>query len=349
MQQNLLQHLLCPISKKEFEIEVIKKSQRNYAETTVEVIDEGILWAGTICYPIIDGIPRLLVESIIDYSNFLKENIVDFEKVKQKIMTEYGDIISFALAKNKRTKESFALEWSLFNYEQDSVWNASKGELVERFLKETNETNVSIKNKLILDAGCGNGLLDELIANEGATVIACDFSSSIVRAYKKNENINAFFIQADIEFLPFKESIFDIVHCSGVIVCTRNTKDSFEKLIPFTKSKGKLSIWLYHPRKDFIHNFILFIRKFSSKLPLKLQFFLYSIFIFPPTYIIKKIKGNSQNPREMMIDILDGFTPEFRWEYTENQATKWYIDNNFNNIKVTTNEMFGFNIVACKE
>ena len=50
----------------------------------------------------------------------------------------------------------------------------------------------------------------------------------------------------------------------------------------------------------------------------------------------------------MMIDILDWMTPQFRWEHTHEEAENWFVKRNFTNIKITTNEMFGFNIIGEK-
>lgn len=348
MQLSLLPFLRCPITQQKLRLEILKQQTKQYANGNENVVFEGVLWANDICYPIIDGIPRLLIEAVIDYADFLEKCVKNFDSVKQNILTEHKNVIEFAISKNKRTKESFGLEWGLFNYEKDAVWDLDKNGLLDRFLTETNETNQTIINKLVLDAGCGNGLLDNLIADAGATVIACDFSNSIVRAYKQNTNKNAYFVQCDIENLPFNNNIFDIIQCSGVIVCTKDTKESFKKLIPFANPNGKLSIWLYHPRKDFMHNLLLFLRSLFIKLPLKVNVFLCKTLIFPLTYIIKKIKGNKQNNREIMIDILDQFTPQYRWEFTSKQAIEWFTEANCSNIKVTTNEVFGFNIIGNK-
>jgi ubiquinone/menaquinone biosynthesis C-methylase UbiE/uncharacterized protein YbaR (Trm112 family) len=349
MQLSLVNYLRCPITNQTLSLEIIQHASKNYSNGVEQVVESGILWANDICYPIIEGIPRLLVEAIIDYEDFLQLHVNNFETVKQTILTKHKSIIDFAIEKNKRTKESFALEWGLFNYEEDAVWDLDKDGLLQRFLTETNETKESISGKLILDAGCGNGLLDNLIADAGAQVIAGDFSKSIVRAYQKNTNKNAFFVQCDVEFLPFKNDTFDIIQCSGVIVCTKNTKQSFIKLIPFAKVTGKLSIWLYHPQKSIIHNLLLAVRKVFIKLPLKLNVLLCKILIFPPAFIIKKLKGNPQNTREIMIDILDQFTPQYRWEFTSDEATTWFVEQNLSNIKVTTNEVFGFNIIGSKQ
>ena len=327
---------------------MLKKCTKNYNGINEEIVDEGILFAGNLCYPIVKGIPRLLVEAIVDYEIFLQKNLPDFAQIKKNIYAEHIDLIEFAIKKNGYTKKSFTQEWNLFNYEKDTTWNADATEMLNRFLREVDETKQSIKGKLILDAGCGNGLLNNLIANAGAKVLGFDFSLSIEAAFEKNTNPNAWFVQADVQFPPVSFDAFDIVHCSGVLIHTNDTEYSFGCLTPCVKKQGKLSVWLYHPRKDIIHNIFNFIRKYSSKLPLQLQYYLYLFFLFPIIFIIKKIKGNPQNKREMLIDILDWMTPQFRWEHTHEQAGTWFKKRDFANIKITTNEVFGFNIIGVK-
>lgn len=348
MQQELLSYLRCPITQQKLVLQVLKKITKKYNGFDTEIVDEGILFAGNLCYPVIKGIPRLLVEAIVDYEDFLQKNLPDFTERKQKIFAEHKALIEFAIKKNSHTKKSFAQEWNLFNYEKDTTWNAGATEMLDRFLRETDETKKSINSKLILDAGCGNGLLNNLIANAGAKVLGFDFSLSVVTAFEKNNNPNAWFVQADVQFPPVAFEAFDIVHCSGVLIHTNNTAYSFGCLTPCVKPQGKLSVWLYHPRKNWIHNTFNFLRKYSSKLPLRLQYYLYAVFLFPVTFVIKKIKQNPQNSREMMIDILDWMTPQFRWEHTHEEATSWFTNKNFAQTKVTTNEVFGFNIIGIK-
>ena len=349
MEIDHLQFYCCPITHEHLELTILKKSTKTLDGIEVEIIEEGILTSGICFYPIIKGIPRLIVEAVYDYRNFLLSHLENFEQKEKVLLHTHGNIIKQAAKKNKRTKESFQFEWKFFNHEIDKTWNAAPQQMLDRFLLETDETTTSITNKLILDVGCGNGLLDELIAKEKATIIGFDFSISIEKAFEQNTYSNAIFLQADVQHPPFKKNIFDIVHASGILIHTNNTEHSFNCLTPLVKPNGKLSCWLYHPRKDFIHNTFNFIRKYTSKLPLKLQIILYAIFIFPISFIIKKLKGNSQNSREMMVEILDWMTPEFRWEHTTDEVSNWFLENHFTNIKVTTTELFGFNIIGVKK
>src|SRR5438045_4513302 len=118
-------------------------------------------------------------------------------------------------------------------------------------------------------------MLNQYIAEAGATVIGMDFSLSIQKANDQNTSKSSFFIQGDVQFPPVAFEYFDIVHCSGVLIHTNNTELSFSCIEPCVKKGGKLSVWLYHPRKNFIHKFFNFTRKFTSRLPARVQYYLY--------------------------------------------------------------------------
>ena len=175
-----------------------------------------------------------------------------------------------------------------------------------------------------------------------------DFSDSIVTANRFNVSENVHFIQGDVQFPPVAFNYFDIVHSSGVLIHTNNTELSLSCLTPTLKAGGKMSVFLYQPRKDFIHNLFNKIRAVTSKLPLDFQYYLYLFTLFPVSFCIKRIKGNKQNAREMMVDILDWFTPEFRSEHSHNEVAAWFFKRDFFNVQITTDGMFGFNTIATK-
>jgi SAM-dependent methyltransferase len=253
------------------------------------------------------------------------------------------------VTKNSRTKESFTLEWQIFNYEKDRTWDADAQGMLSRFCEETDQSLPSIKNKIILDAGCGNGLLDRLLVENGATVFAMDLSLSIERAMEKNRAPSLYFLQGDVQFPPLEKHYFDIVHCSGVLIHTNDTEQAFNCMDQYVKHGGKLSAWLYHPRKNLFHNAIRHLRRLTSRLPLRFQYYLYVTTIFPLVYLTKKLKGNKQNAREMMIDIMDSLSPEFRWQHTHEEVEGWYRKRNYTDVKITTTNIFGFNITGIKK
>lgn len=350
MQESLVPLLRCPVTRTKLSLNTIKKAKKKLDGQETDVIEEGVLFADTDWfYPVIKGVPRLNVEAVLDHANFLKSAVPDYEDRLKILLSKHSALLSLVQKKNKRTKESFTQEWALYNYEQDKTWDADATGMLNRFLKETDESLASLSNKTVFDAGCGNGALNALLAEQGVTNIGMDFSNSIEKAYARNLFSKAHFVQGDVQFPPFAFNYFDIVHSSGVLIATNNTELSFSCIEQTVKKGGKVSIWLYHHRNDFIHNVFNSIRKITSKLPLKFQYYLYCVTLFPVSYIIKKLKGNKQNSREMMIDILDWFTPEFRWEHDHDEAASWFYKRNYANIKVTTNEVFGFNIIGEKQ
>jgi len=349
MLEKYLSFLVCPVTRSDLRLQRLSVKTKTFRQGEKEIINEGILFSDKDWfYPIIDGVPRLLVESFSDYEEFFKKNLTDYNERKDLLLRNYPDLIQQVIKKNRRTKKSFEMEWGMFNYEEDKTWELKGEDLLERFLKETDETAGSLKGKLIFDAGCGNGQLNQYIARCGAVVVGMDLSKSVERAYENNREENAFFLQADVQYPPLQIEKFDIVHSSGVLICTNNSELTFSKIEPCVKRNGKLSVWLYHPRKNLIHNSFNFVRKFTSKLPIKAQYYLYLFTLFPASYVVKKIKGNKQNPREMMIAIMDWFSPEFRWEHTPEEASSWFIKRNYKEIKVTTTDTFGFNIIGKK-
>ena len=349
MLEKYLSILVCPVTRSALRLHKICVKTKLFRSGEKEIIGEGVLFSDKgWFYPVIDGVPRLLIESFLDERDFLKANLPDYESRKEYLFRNYPDVIKKAIKKNERTKKSFELEWGLFNYEEDKTWELQGEALLERFLKETDETKESLGGKLIFDAGCGNGQLNQYIARCGAIVVGMDLSKSIERAFLNNKEENAFFLQGDVQYPSLQFEKFDIVHSSGVLICTNNSELTFSKISPCVKKDGKLSVWLYHPRKNFVHNAFNFLRNYSSKLPIRVQYYLYLFTLFPVSFVIKKIKGNKQNAREMMIAIMDWFSPEFRWEHTPEEASRWFTKRNFSDVKVTTTDTFGFNIIGKK-
>ncbi|MGK2860331.1 MAG: methyltransferase domain-containing protein [Chitinophagaceae bacterium] len=350
MTKDLLSLLCCPVTKSPLTLQVITYGKKIYDNEEHEIITDAILFAHeSWFYPVIDGIPRLLVESFIDHMDFLKKHLPDYSIKSQHLHNKYKDLLEQVTKKNRRTKKSFEYEWRLFNYDQDKTWNADKKEMMDRFFKETGEDTESLSSKLILDAGCGNGILDSMIAAHGATILGMDISKSIEKAFQNNTQPTALFIQADIHFLPVKKRYFDLVHCSGVLIHTPHTQTSFFSVESCVRNDGKLSVWLYHRRKDKIHNLILKIRRFTSKLPLSIQYYLYKIIFLPPFYLINLLKGKKFNTRELLIALMDQFSPEFRWEHEPEEVIKWFEEKNYTQIRVTTLELFGYNMTGIKK
>ena len=346
MQERMLTFLRCPVTRSPLHLVPVGKASTP-GHPPAQGITEAILFAEEDWFfPVTGGIPRLTVEAFLDYEDFFRQHFPDYAIRRQQLLSKYAGIIAYVKKKNKRTQKSFFREWSLYNYKKDRTWNAGTEDMLHRFLRETSESLDSLQDKVILDAGCGNGQLDTLIARQGAIIVAMDLSLSIELAYRQNTHPDVLYIQGDVQFPPLAFSIFDIVHSSGVLHHTNNTELSFSCLSPCVRAGGKYSVWLYHPRKNALHRLFNMARVIYSPLPSGLQYFLLRITVFPVSYLIKKIKGNPQNHREMMIDILDWLTPEYRWEHQPDEVAAWFTKRSYRSVQVTTSDTFGFNMTG---
>ncbi|MFA5070033.1 MAG: class I SAM-dependent methyltransferase [Patescibacteria group bacterium] len=137
------------------------------------------------------------------------------------------------------TASSFGYEWKRFS-RLFEVYRLNFLNYIQPF-KESD-----LKNKVILDAGCGVGRHTYWAAKFGAKqVIGLDLSDAVEPAdencrHLKNVNI----IQADIYNLPFGE-IFDFIFSIGVLHHLPDPEAGFRSLTRFLKPAGIILIWVY--------------------------------------------------------------------------------------------------------
>jgi len=72
--------------------------------------------------------------------------------------------------------------------------------------------NLNLKSEsLILDVGCGTGLLFDYVSEK--VIVGVDISKGILKMAKEkiSSSENVFLVQADTDYLPFQDGIFDAV------------------------------------------------------------------------------------------------------------------------------------------
>ncbi len=123
-------------------------------------------------------------------------------------------------------------------------------DFVKEFAKE-------IKNKKILDVGCGTGT--QILAFDKSNVFFClDFSKNMIKiAKEKLKDYNAYFIIADARNLPFKNFSFDYVIS---IACLHHLKkedflSAINEIKRVCKGKILISVW----KRNIKHFFALLL------------------------------------------------------------------------------------------
>jgi len=74
-----------------------------------------------------------------------------------------------------------------------------------------------VRDKQALDLGCGIGYFASLVADLGASTVACDFAQAMVTRTRQRYGSKFALIRASVETLPFRAQTFDVVLALDVI------------------------------------------------------------------------------------------------------------------------------------
>jgi SAM-dependent methyltransferase len=137
-----------------------------------------------------------------------------------------------------QTAASFSFEWAHFA-EMYPEWESN---FWDYMFPRTAE---SFRGKRVLDAGCGNGRHAYYAAHYGADVWAVDISDAVEVAAKNNRGTGVRVIQADLNYMPFREESFDLVYSMGVLHHLPDPERAFQYLLRFVKPGGEFRMFLY--------------------------------------------------------------------------------------------------------
>jgi len=129
---------------------------------------------------------------------------------------------------------------------ESSLYNA----LYER--PATKAIMPDVKDKKVLDAGCGGGSLTEWLVAQGADVIACDISEEMVKYTKKRLGNKAQVLVTDLSkplgFIP--DDSIDVIVSSLVLHYISNWLNVFTEFSRILKKNGYVVFSAHHPHAD---------------------------------------------------------------------------------------------------
>src|SRR3989344_1722100 len=255
MKTKLLMYLACPNCGKDLKLEVLRKDASEIIEGLLKCV------CGEI-FPIIQGVPRLLLEPL--RSKIVGEQHPEFFRQHPELCASHSlDSLS---KKKLDTSTRFGYEWQRFSklekeYEGQFlgwIWPVGKS---------------FFKNKIVLDAGCGMGRHLYCAARFGAKdAIGMDLGSSVDVAYQNIKHLsNAHVIQADIYYIPLKQRM-NYAYSIGVLHHLPTPEQGFKSVLCRVKRGGALSVWLYGWENNALLRMVDPIRRLIfSKLPLLLN------------------------------------------------------------------------------
>lgn len=163
-----------------------------------------------------------------------------------------NDIPRFVLADNYAA--AFGHQWKKYAKTQLDSFNGHtiSGDRLVRCLGMPLE---NLRDKNVLEVGCGAGRFTELLVKSGANVHSVDLSNA-VEVNKENigNAANYRIAQASVYELPFPKQSFDVVICLGVIQHTPSSEKTIAALWEMVKPGGLLVIDHYIWRLNYYFN-----------------------------------------------------------------------------------------------
>jgi len=142
--------------------------------------------------------------------------------------------------------ENFGFQWH--KWKELQIDRLSGHQLSEaRFFADTRWERDWMKDKLILDAGCGAGRFMDIALTAGARVVAMDISEAIDACYEttRMHGDKGYYLQGSLLDLPFKKGVFDAIYCMGVIQHTPDPEKVITILPALMKPGGLLTYNFY--------------------------------------------------------------------------------------------------------
>lgn len=146
-------------------------------------------------------------------------------------------------SQHKKYWEKFALQ---YNKAVGDLGDVSHNKIINPIVLELAG---DLNEKTVLDAGCGNGYLSNLLAKTAKKVVGVDFTEELIRVAKNRyQGDNTEFVVGDLEKLDFlNNGFFDVVICNMVLMDVENLSKVVGELSRVMKKYGILVASIIHP------------------------------------------------------------------------------------------------------
>lgn len=183
----------------------------------------------------------------------------------------------------------------------------SMGQFIETFLDED-----EIRDKLILDAGCGTGVATIYFGRKQARkALGIDISYNSLQRGMELRNkyglMNVHYQLGDLTKLPFRDNSLDLVCSLGVFPYIRERKKAGDEFRRILKGGGTLLIMLL--RKQKMDTLYELVRRILSRVPWRCRLLLARLLAFLIRPVSKILLGRNISPGEKPISqtVLESF------------------------------------------
>jgi uncharacterized protein YbaR (Trm112 family) len=256
-------------------------------------------------YPIVDGIPRFVVQDAYAAS--------------------FGD------------------EWHRFRTVQLDSANGTT-ESADGFALKTGLGLGDVRGRLVLDAGVGAGRYAEVMARWGAEVVGVDLTRAVDAAAENLRTLPAaHLVQADIFALPFPDETFDLAYSIGVLHHTPDTAAAFRHVAGVVKKGGQFAVYVYQAA-GLARYFSDIFRTVSTRLPRPIVYYLSTaavpLYFLHRVPVIGRVSRTvlptniHPNWRWRWLDTFDWYTPQYQWKHRYPEVIRWFREAGFSDLYV---------------
>lgn len=236
--------------------------------------------------------------------------------------------------------DSFGFQWSLYRRTQLDTETSRESE--SDFRKRTGFTPEDLRDKLVLDVGCGMGRFAEVATRWGARVVGIDLSAAAQVAARNLRDREFVALQADVFALPFALESFDYVYSVGVLHHTPDCERAVKALPPYLKAGGRLAVWLYSGYNKW-YRFSDVYRKVTHRMPPRLLHGILRVIVpalnginrglrvvpvigRPIAGAVYHVFPVNRNPRRewRVLDTFDWYSPRYQSKHTYEQVFRWF-------------------------
>ncbi|MCH8147761.1 MAG: methyltransferase domain-containing protein [Planctomycetes bacterium] len=296
MREWMLEYLRCPATKAKLRVE--------QAVWRGNEVQSGMLVSrdGTLAYPIIGGIPRMLPGV----------------RTEDDLRRVYAD--------------SFGYQWTHFQWER--VLDESE------YFAISDQTPDSLREKTVLDAGCGGGRVSRVLAKHCRRLIGLDFTIAVDRARTNTRSHSQCeFVQGDVLRPPLANEAFDYVWCHGVLHHTSDARAGVCALAGVVKPGGELHIVLFlkawAPLRATDVATRALIRRLPYAIGVKVCRVMGTLRHLPAASFWKRFVWFSLQPSAELRTCcnFDWYMPRYHHEHTVDEVRSWFRDGGFTRIR----------------
>lgn len=308
MRRDLLNYLACPECAASLDVQAFRVNAPNGME---EIQDGVLVCSGCQRIYLIDQyVPRFLPDYAKQHPDFQRRYAIELKQISECTGTSEAPANRFHDLQSL-TIRNFGFEWKVWNnfgWGDEVPLDTTRAIFDYKVLAKKHE----LANKLVLDAGCGNGRYTTIAAEYGGTVIGIDLSDAVDVAREHfAANPKVHIVQGDLFRPPFKREIFDFVFSNGVLMHTGDAKGAFLSLCRFLRPDGAITIHVYHTGNVIYEIVDAALRAITTRIPLSWAM----LWSRAMAYIARLI------PKQLLNNIVNGF---IRLERHPHYVFDWY-------------------------